>query len=151
KVLSGSEKEKFLSDPGLAKILDDEGISISVQKSGSREIATRPDLKTFDAAYPAGAHAAVKIAQTTGSKRVFNTFYTPMAVASWKALVPVLENSGVVARKDGTLFIINMSKLVDMMLKGTRWKDLPGNAAFPVGKSVLVSSTDVRKSNSGGM
>jgi hypothetical protein len=151
KVLSGSEKEKFLSDPALTKILDDEGISLSVQKSGSREIATRPDLKTFDVAYPAGAHAAVKIAQTTGSKRVFNSFYTPMAVASWKTLVPVLETSNVIARKDGTLYIINMSKLVDMMLKGTRWKDLPGNTAFPVGKSVLVSSTDVRKSNSGGM
>jgi hypothetical protein len=151
KVLSGSEKEKFLSDPALTRILADEGITLAVQKSGSREIATRPDLKTFDVAYPAGAHAAVKIAQTTGSKRVFNSFYTPMAVASWKTLVPVLENSGVVARKDGTYFIINMSKLVDMMLKGTRWKDLPGNAAFAVGKSVLVSSTDVRKSNSGGM
>jgi hypothetical protein len=74
-----------------------------------------------------------------------------MAVATWKSLVPVLETSNVVARKDGALYIINMSKLVDMMLKGTRWKDLPGNTAFPVGKSVLVSSTDVRKSNSGGM
>jgi len=37
------------------------------------------------------------------------------------------------------------------MQKGTRWKDLPGNTAYAVGKSVLISSTDVRKSNSGGM
>src|SRR6516162_9052506 len=55
KVLTGSEKEKFLNDPGLAKVLEDEGISILVQKAGSREIAARPDLKTFDVAYPAGA------------------------------------------------------------------------------------------------
>jgi hypothetical protein len=151
KVLAGSEKEKFLSDPALAKILDDEGITLSVQKSGSREIATRSDLKTFDVAYPAGAHAAVKIAQTTGSKRVYTSFYTPMAVASWKPLVPVLKTSGLIEQKNGTYFIVDMSKLVTMMLKGTRWKDMPGNTAFPVGKSVLVSSTDVRKSNSGGM
>jgi hypothetical protein len=151
KILSGSEKEKFLSDPGLAKILEDEGISISVQKAGSREIATRPDLKSFDVAYPAGAPAAVKISQTTGSKRVFTSFYTPIAVASWKALVPVLEQAGVIAAKDGSYFIVDMAKLVQMMEKGTRWKDLPGNTAYSVGKSVLVTSTDVRKSNSGGM
>lgn len=151
KVLTGSEKEKFLSDPGLARILDDEGITITVQKAGSREIATRPDLKTFDVAFPAGAPAAVKISQTTGSKRIFTSFYTPMAVASWKALIPVFEKSGVVAAKDGSYFIVDMAKLVEMMQKGTRWKDLPGNTAYAVGKSVLVSSTDVRKSNSGGM
>lgn len=151
RILSGSEKEKFLADAELAKVLDAEGIAISVQKAGSREIATRPDLKSFDVAYPAGAHAAVKIAQNTGSKRTFTSFYTPMAVASWKTLIPVLENSGLVAHKDGSFFIVDMGKLVDMMQKGTRWKDLPGNTAYAVGKSVLVSSTDVRKSNSGGM
>ncbi len=74
-----------------------------------------------------------------------------MAVASWKSLIPVLEKSGLVSRKDGVYFIVDMAKLVDMMQKGTRWKDLPGNTAYAVGKSVLVSSTDVRKSNSGGM
>jgi hypothetical protein len=151
KVVTGSEKEKFLTDPDLAKVLDAEGIQLVVQKSGSREMATRPDLKTFDVAYPAGAPAAVKIAQVTGSKQTFTSFYTPMAVASWKTLIPVLEKSGLVARKDGAFFVMDMAKLVDMMQKGTRWKDLPGNTAYAVGKSVLLTSTDVRKSNSGGM
>jgi hypothetical protein len=151
RVLTGSEKEKFLTDPELAKVLADEGIVLDVQKAGSREIATRPDLKTFDVAYPAGAPAAVKISQVTGSKRIFSTFYTPMAVASWKTLIPVLEKSGLVSHKDGSWFIVDMAKLVEMMQKGTRWKDLPGNTAYAVGKSVLVTSTDPRKSNSGGM
>jgi hypothetical protein len=151
RILTGSEKEKFLTDPDLAKVLAAEGIAISVQKAGSREIATRPDLKSFDVAYPAGAHAAVKIAEITGSKRTYPSFYTPMAVASWKSLIPVLEASGLVSRKDGVLYIGDMAKLVDIMQKGTRWKDLPGNTAYAVGKSVLISSTDVRKSNSGGM
>src|SRR5215475_2491329 len=151
KVLSGSEKEKFLSDPELAKVLESEGIAIEVQKFGSREIATRGDLKTFDVAYPAGAHAAVKISQTTGSKLIYPTFYTPMAVASWKTLVPVMEKSGLVSQKDGTFYLVDMGRLVDMMQKGTRWKDLPNNSVYSVGKSLLVTSTDVRKSNSGGM
>ena len=151
KILTGSEKEKFLADAELAQVLASEGINITVQKAGSREIATRSDLRTFDIAYPAGAHAAVKIAQNTGSKRTYATFYTPMAVASWKVLIPVLESSGLVSRKDGVFYITGMGKLVDLMQKGTRWKDLPGNTAYAVGKSVLVSSTDVRKSNSAGM
>jgi hypothetical protein len=107
--------------------------------------------RVSDAAYAAGAHAAVKIAQTTGSKRTFTSFYTPMTVASWKSLIPVLEPSGLVSRKDGVFYIADTARLVGMMQKGTRWKDLLGNSAYPVGKSVLVSSTDVRKSNSGGM
>jgi len=151
RVLTGSEKEKFLNDGDLAKVLAEEGIALAVQKAGSREIASRPDLKSFDAAYPAGAPAAVKISQNTGSKRVFATFYTPMAVASWKTLIPTLEKSGLVSRKEGSYYIVDMTRLLDMMQKGTRWRDLPGNTAYAVGKSVLVTSTDPRKSNSGGM
>ncbi len=151
RILTGSEKEHFLEDAELAKVLGAQGISITFQKAGSREIATRPDLKSFDIAFPAGAHAAVKIAQITGSKRTYTSFYTPIAVASWKSLIPVLEQSGLVSRKNGAYFIVDMAKLLALMEKGERWKDLPGNTAYAVGKSVLVTSTDVRKSNSGAM
>jgi hypothetical protein len=44
-----------------------------------------------------------------------------------------------------------MPKLVAMMDKGVRWKDLKGSSAYPTSKSVLVSSTDIRRSNSGAM
>jgi len=114
RILSGSEKENFLNDAELAKVLDAEGIAITVQKAGSREIATRPDLKSFDVAYPAGAAAAEKISQNTGSKRIFATFYTPMAVASWKTLVPVLENAGLVSHKDGSDYIVDMARLASI-------------------------------------
>jgi hypothetical protein len=151
KVLTGSEKEAFLADPELTALLAQHGITLAVQKAGSREIATRPDLKSFDVAYPAGAPAAVKIAQTSGSRQIVPTFYTPMAVASWKALIPPLTAAGVVTQKDGIYYIVDMGKLVAMMEKGTRWRELPGNTAYAVGKSVLITSTDVRKSNSGAM
>jgi hypothetical protein len=151
KILTSSEKEHFLEDPDLEKVLAAHGMLITLQKAGSREIATRPDLASFDVAFPAGVHAAVKIAQTTGSKRVFASFYTPMAVASWKSLIPVLEKNGLVSRRNGSFFIVDMPKLLAVIDKDTRWKDLPGNDVYPAGKSVLVTSTDVRKSNSGAM
>jgi hypothetical protein len=37
------------------------------------------------------------------------------------------------------------------MLARTKWKDLKGSAAYDVGRSVLVSTTDLRRSNSGAM
>lgn len=151
RVLTGSEKLDFLRDPELTRILAGEGIALDVQKAGSREIATRPDLKQFDVAYPAGAAAAKKIAAVTGSRRVFNSFYTPMAVASWKQLLPTLEGNGIVHQQGGTYFIVDMRKLVELMEKGARWKELQPNPNYAVSKSVLITSTDVRTSNSAAM
>lgn len=151
RILTGSEKLDFLRDPELAKALDAEGIVLDVQKAGSREIASHPDLKTFDVAYPAGVAAAQKIATATGSRRMSNSFYTPMAVASWKQLLPPLEANSIVRRQGGAYYIADMHKLVGMMEQGARWKDLQPNPAYAVSKSVLIGSTDVRTSNSAAM
>ncbi len=151
RILTGSEKLDFLRDPDLAKALDAEGIVLDVQKAGSREIATRPDLKSFDVAYPAGVAAAKKIATATGSRRVSNSFYTPMAVASWRQLLAPLEANGIVRKQGGAYYIADMHKLVEMMEQGTRWKDLQPNPNYAVSKSVLIGTTDVRTSNSAAM
>jgi hypothetical protein len=47
-----------------------------------------------------------------------------------------------------TLDVAAYMRLVD---QNTRWKDLPGNATYPVNKSILITSTDVRRSNSAAM
>lgn len=151
RVLTGSEKLDFLRDPELASGLAGKGIVLDVQKAGSREIATRPDLKTFDVAFPAGVAAAKKIAEATGSRRISNTFYTPMAIASWRQLLPPLEANGIVRRQGGVHYVVDMRKLVELMAQGTRWKDLQPNPDYAVGKSILVTSTDVRTSNSAAM
>lgn len=151
RILTGSEKLDFLRDPDLAKALDAEGIVLDVQKAGSREIATHPDLKTFDVAYPAGVAAAQKISTATGSRRMSNSFYTPMAVASWKQLLPPLEANGIVRKQGGAYYIVDMHKFVEMMEQGVRWKDLQPNPAYAVSKSVLIGTTDVRTSNSAAM
>lgn len=151
RVLTGSEKLDFLRDPELASVLAGQGIVLDVQKAGSREIATRPDLKTFDVAFPAGVAAAKKIAEATGSRRISNTFYTPMAIASWRQLLPPLEANGIVRRQGGVHYVVDMRKLVELMAQGTRWKDLQPNPDYAVGKSILVTSTDVRTSNSAAM
>lgn len=151
RILTGSEKLDFLRDPELARVLRAEGIALDVQKAGSREIATRPDLKSFDVAYPAGVAAAKKIAEATGSRRIVGAFYTPMAVASWKQLLPTLEANGIVGKRGEVWYITDMRKLVGWMEQGVRWKALQPNPHYAVGKSVLITSTDVRTSNSAAM
>jgi hypothetical protein len=79
------------------------------------------------------------------------TFFTPMVVASWRPVVQVLEANGIVQKRNNAYYIVDMMKLLDWMEAGRRWRDIPGNTQYTVGKSVLVSTTDVRKSNSAAM
>jgi hypothetical protein len=151
KGLSGSEKLPFLQDPKLLAYLESKGIQLQAQKAGSREIALRPDLKQFDFAYPAGVPAAVKLQKEQDLRQTYPTFFTPMAVASWKPVVAVLEANGVVQKRGNAWYIIDMMKLLRWMDEGKRWRELPGNTQYPVGKSILVSSTDIRTSNSAAM
>jgi hypothetical protein len=82
---------------------------------------------------------------------MFTPFFTPMVLASWKKLIPLLETNGVVREQDGTYYVIDMRRLLQMTEDGTRWRDLKGNNVYDTGRAVLISSTDVRTSNSAAM
>ena len=147
--LIGSEKDPFFKDARVVAALKRGGFNVGVSTAGSRQIAAA-DLSKEDFAFPAGVPAAEKIRRDhTGSKAVV-PFYTPMAIATWKPIVDLLASAGVVHTSGGitTLDVAAYMRLVD---KNTRWKDLPGNTAYPVNKSILITSTDVRKSNSAAM
>jgi hypothetical protein len=151
KGLTGSEKLPFLQDPRVLAYLEKQGIRLEAMKAGSREIALRPDLKQFDYAYPAGVPAATKLQKEQNIRQTYPTFFTPMALASWKPVVAVLQANGIVEQRGKSWYIIDMMKLMHWMEEGKRWRDIPGNTQYPVGKSVLVSTTDVRTSNSAAM
>ncbi|KAF0811433.1 hypothetical protein IGB42_04051 [Andreprevotia sp. IGB-42] len=149
--LVGSEKEAFYRDTRVVAAFKRLGLAVVVEKAGSREIVARPDLKSFDFGHPAGAPAALKLQQAVKANRVFTPFYTPMAVASWRALVPVLEANGLVKQRAGAYYIIDLTRLLQMIASGTRWRELKDNSVYDTGRAVLISSTDVRKSNSAAM
>jgi len=149
--LSGSEKLPLLQDPRLLAHLEKQGIKLTAMKAGSREIALRPDLKQFDYAFPAGVPAATKLQKEQGVRQTYPTFFTPMAIASWKSVVAVLAANGIVEQRGKTWYVIDMMKLLRWMDEGKRWRDIPGNTQYAVGKSILVSTTDIRTSNSAAM
>lgn len=150
KGMIGSEKESYFADPKVIELLAARGLRVKVEKIGSREIATRP-LAGYDFGFPAGTPAAISLQKKVQAKQVFPTFFTPMAVASWNLLVPVLEHEGIVKKTNNAYFIIDMKRLLSLSEKGVRWRDLKNNTAFATGKSILISSTDVRTSNSAAM
>jgi hypothetical protein len=148
--LIGSEKEAFFADPRVVRALADRGLVVHVEKAGSREIATRYDLSQYDFAFPAGVPAAEKIRQDRKVTTTYAPFFTPMAIATWQPIVDLLAAAGIV-RQDGGLTLFDMAAFMDLVERNARWSDLPDNPTFPVNKSVLVTSTDVRKSNSAAM
>jgi len=150
KGMIGSEKESFFNDPKVIDILAAKGFRVRFEKVGSREIATR-DLKGYDFGFPSGTPASIALQKKTGARQMYPVFFTPMAVASWRLLLPVLEQEGIVRKADSAYYIIDMKRLLALSEKGVRWRDLKGNNVFPTGKSILISSTDVRKSNSAAM
>ena len=146
----GSEKEGFFSDPRVIDALAKHGLKVQTEKTGSREISQR-DTAGYDFGFPAGSPAAIALKKKANASQTFTPFFTPMAIASWRALLPALEAEGLVRQDAGTLYVVDMKKLMDMINRGVRWRDLKNNAAYATGKSVLVNSTDIRKSNSAAM
>lgn len=145
--LIGSEKEAFFRDPEVVAALKARRLNVVTEKRGSRQIALSPDLKSFDFAFPAGVPSAEKLRREQGVSNTYDVFYTPLAVATWQPIVKVLAANGV-AKAGGTL---DMGAFLKLAGSGRRWRDLRGSAAYPVGRSVLLMSTDVRRSNSAAM
>ena len=151
--------EPYFKDPRVIKALSDHGFKLNVTRIGSRDMAQRvvqsggPDFM-----FPSGIVAANQIldaakrANQTGTQ--YTPFYTPMVIASWKPIAAILQANGLatpLTGGSGGAFSVDLAKLVALMQAKTRWKDMKAASAFDVNKSVLVSTTDVRKSNSGAM
>jgi hypothetical protein len=149
--LIGSEKEAFFADPRVQKVLATKGITVTVEKAGSRAIAERFDATRFDFGFPSGAPAAQQLRQQAKAANVYNPFYTPMVLASWRPIADILVANGIAEKQGDIYYVIDLPALMALSEKGVRWRDLKSSAAFATSKSVLISSTDVRTSNSAAM
>jgi hypothetical protein len=146
----GSEKEPFFRDSQVQAVFHKHGLDVQIDTAGSREIATTVDLSRYDFAFPAGVPAAQKIKADKKAAAIYSPFYTPMAVATFKPIVQLLI-ANKLARDEGGYFQLDMKPYMDLVAKNARWSDFPANTAYPASKSVLITSTDVRKSNSAAM
>ncbi|RYX92270.1 MAG: hypothetical protein EOO28_22670 [Comamonadaceae bacterium] len=148
--------EPYFKDPRVLKILADRGITPRVTRIGSREMAERVvPGQTPDFFFPSGVVAANQIGDAARKANVgatiYSPFYTPMVIASWTPIGQVLAANGLAKEVQPKVWEVDAAGLVNLMLEKKRWRDLKGAQAYDVSKSVLVSTTDVRKSNSAAM
>ena len=146
----GSEKLPYFKDPGVIRVFRDNGFDVQVDTAGSRQIATTVDLSKYDFAFPAGVPAALKIQADRKAKTTYSPFFTPMAIATFRPIVQLLINAKV-ATDNGSYVSFDVKAFLDLVKNNTRWSDLKGNTTFPATKSILITSTDVRTSNSAAM
>lgn len=148
--LIGSEKEAFFLDPKVIDALRKGGIEVHFEKAGSRTIASTADLSKYDFVFPSGVPAATRLRQDHKSAKAYDEFFTPMVIASWKPIASLLEANGIATNRGG-YYTLDMKKYLDLVSTNKRWIDLQNNTAYKVNKSILITSTDVRQSNSAGM
>lgn len=147
----GSEKKAFFDDPRVKEALAANGVEVKIDTAGSRDIANI-DLSGYDFAFPSSSPAAQKIVEKVDTRNIYTPFYSPMAIASYKPVMELLAKNGVASKNDQGIWHINMSGYLKLVSEGRKWKDLDGAAnLYNSPRSVLINSTDIRKSNSAAM
>ena len=146
----GSEKQAFFQDPGVIAAFHRNGLDVQIDTAGSREIATTVDLSKYDFAFPAGSPSAQKIKSDHRVPTTYAPFFTPMAIATFNSVEQLLAANGVVSDQPG-YHSFDMTAYMALVAKNVRWTDFKNNTAYPAGKSILITSTDVRTSNSAAM
>lgn len=148
--LIGSEKEEFFRDERVIAALRRNQLEVNIEKAGSREISAKLSEGEYDFGFPAGVPAAEKIRFEHSGSKAYDVFFTPMAVASWKPIADILVANGI-AKNEGAYYTLDMAKYLDLVAREVRWSDLTNNEAYNVNKRVLITSTDIRRSNSAAM
>ena len=148
----GSEKKPFFQDPDVKKVFAAHGYDVEVVTAGSRQIATTVDLSKVDFVFPSSAPAAQKIKEKTGVSTVYAPFYSPMAIATFTPIVQLLQNAGMASQDAAGTWHLDVAKYLAAVAAGTRWNQLPGaDKLYNTSRSMLISSTDIRQSNSAAM
>jgi hypothetical protein len=148
--------EAYFKDPRVVQILAAKRMPVTVTRVGSRDMAAKVVAgSTPDFFFPSGVVAANQIADAARKANIpaaqVSPFFTPMVIASWEPVAKILVANGMAKALSPKVYGVDMAKLTQTMLARTKWKDLKGSAAYDVGRSVLVSTTDLRRSNSGAM
>lgn len=148
--------EPYFQDPRVQKALLENGFKLNLKRIGSREMAARVmPGQTPDFFYASGVVAANQIGDAARkanlASAVYSPIYTPMVIASWAPIAQILAANGMAREASPGVWHVDLASLTQTMQDKKRWKDLKGAQAYNVSKSVLVSTTDVRKSNSAAM
>lgn len=156
KGLIAVDVEPYFKDPRVIKVLAAKKMPVNVVRVGSRDMAAKVlPGQAPDFLFPSGVVAANQIADAARKANLpaaqVSPFFTPLVIASWEPIAKILVSNGVAKPLSPKVYGVDMNKLTQLMLAKTRWKDLKGSSGYDVSRSVLVSTTDLRRSNSGAL
>lgn len=148
--------EPFFKDERVRKILAENRLPVSVTRVGSRDMAAKVVAGQMpDFLFPSGVVAANQVGDAARKVGIgiaqSSPFHTPMVIASWAPIAKILVANGMAKPLGERIYGVDMAQLTAAMLAKKRWKDLKASQAYDVSRSVLVSTTDVRRSNSAAM
>ncbi|MDR7269200.1 hypothetical protein J2X20_001829 [Pelomonas saccharophila] len=156
KGLIAVDVEAFFKDERVAKVLGGAKLPVQVARVGSRDMAAKigaadqPDF--FIASGVVAANMIADAARKAGKTATQTSpFHTPLVVASWEPVAKILAANGMAKAQAPKVYSLDMEKLTQAMLAKQRWRDLKGSGDYAVSRSVLVSTTDIRRSNSAAM
>ncbi len=149
-----SEKENFFKDERVKAAFAKNGYDVETNRMTSDKIVAaknEAELNGFsDFVFPSSVPVSEKVKSTFKSSQAYNVFYSPMVVATWSPIFNILKDNSLV-KKVGGYDAFDMEKYLELVQKGTRWKELNKSEEYPVNKLVLVSSSDARYSGSAKM
>ncbi len=156
KGLIALDVEGYFKDERVIKALAAKRMPVAVLRMGSRDMAGKVVAGSSpDFFFSSGVVAANQVVEAARKANLPATqmapFHTPLVIASWEPIAKILVANGVAKAVSPKVYGVDMSKLTELMLARKRWKDLKGAAGYDVSRSVLVSTTDLRRSNSGAM
>jgi hypothetical protein len=148
--------EPFFKDPRVLRVLAANKLPVNVVRVGSREMAGKVVAGAApDFLFPSGVVAANQVVDAARQANIpaaqSSPFFTPMVIASWEPIAKILVANGLAKPMSPKVYGLDMARLTEAMLAKKKWKDLKDSSGYDVSRSVLVSTTDPRRSNSAAM
>jgi hypothetical protein len=148
--------EPFFKDERVRKILAKERLPVKVTRMGSRDMASKVvPGSTPEFFFSSGVVAANQVLDAGRKAGIGITqsapFHTPLVMASWEPIAKILVANGMAKPLGERTYGVDMAQLTRAMLAKKLWTELKDSADYKVSRSLLVSTTDVRRSNSAAM
>ncbi len=144
----GSEKEGLLEDAQVQEILKKKyGVTLDYSKLGSIAMV---EGKTdgLDFLFPS-SQTAYEIFNEKSPEKIAGKqveFNSPIVLYSWDAVTDALVQQGIVQVKNGTSYLVDMPKMVDLVRQNRKWSSIGLPELYG---NVNILSTDPTQSNSG--
>ncbi len=143
--LIGSEKENFLNDPDVVRLLAERGLDIDFQKVGSIEMV-RGETTGQDFLWPSSQIAEAIYDQrpdAAGTSEI--VFNSPIVLYAWRDVTTSLVAAGLAEQTGDVYRVERFPELIQRIEQRQPWSEI----GVPIYGPITIQTTDPTRSNSG--